>query len=84
MTLRKDPKMHRPLIIVQFCDDTKKYPQNLLTPKMLILLKTLKNIEFKILKPPINDPSLRMYENIRVPPPPLGPSLPHFIENAIP
>ena len=42
--------MHRPL--VQFCDDPKKYPQNLLTPKILILLKTLKNIEIKILNPP--------------------------------
>ena len=36
-------------------------------PKKNIFLKTLKNIEIQK-----NGPSLRMYENIRVPPPPPG------------
>ena len=45
-----------------------KYPQNLHTQKVFIFLKTPKNIEIQNFKPPKNDPSLRMYENIRVPP----------------
>ena len=62
----------------QFCDDPppppppkkKKYPQNLHAPKIFIFLKTLKNIEIQNFEPPKNYPSLRMYENIRVPPTP--------------
>ena len=38
--------------------------------KILIFLKTPKNIEIQNFEPQKNDPSLRMYENIRVPPPP--------------
>ena len=50
----------------------KKYPQNFIPPKIFIFLKTPKSIEkIKILNLK-NDPSLRMYENIRVPPPPPG------------
>ena len=45
----------------------KKYPQNLYTPKNIYFSENPKNIlKFKILNPK-NDPSLRMYENIRVP-----------------
>ena len=46
----------------------KKYPQILYTPKIIFFLKTPKNIENQNFEPPKNDPSLRMYENIRVPP----------------
>ena len=48
---------------------TKKYPQNLHTQNFFIFLKTPKNIEIQNFDPK-NDPSLRMYENIRIPPPP--------------
>ena len=37
-------------------------------PKKYSFLKTLKNIEIQNLEPQKIDPSLRMYENIRVPP----------------
>ena len=55
-----------------FCDDPKKYPQNLHTPKNIYFSdpppppqnKEIQNFESK------NDLSLRMYENIRIPPPP--------------
>ena len=63
--------MHRnfPQNIVQFCDDPPppKYPHDLHTPKIFIFLKTPKILKFKFLNPK-NDPSLRMYGNIRVPP----------------
>ena len=57
----------------------KKYPQILHTPQKNFfwppppLKKKKKNIEIQILNPKI-DPSLRtcMFENIRVPPPPIG------------
>ena len=53
-----------------------KYPQNLHTPKnTIIFLKTRKKLKFKILNTK-NDHSLRMYENIRVPPPPPPPAPP--------
>ena len=56
------------LKLAQFCDDPKKYPQNLHTPpKKSIFLKTQKNIEIQNFEPK-NGPSLRMCENIRVPP----------------
>ena len=62
------------LKLAQFCDDQKKYPQNLHTPqKIFIFLKTPKNIEIQNFEPPKNRPSLHMCENIRVhPPPPPG------------
>ena len=48
----------------------RKYPQNLHTPqKILIFLKTPKNIEIQNFEPQKNEPSLRLCENIRVPPP---------------
>ena len=48
----------------------KKYPQNFHTPpKKTFFLKTPKNIEIQNFEPQKNDPSLRMHENIRVPPP---------------
>ena len=40
------------------------------TPKNIHFLKTPQNIEIQKFEPQKNDPSLRMYENIRVPPPP--------------
>ena len=64
------------LKLAQFCDDpppkkkisTKSsYPQ-----KIFIILKTPKNIEIQNFEPKKNSPSLRMCENIRVPPPPPG------------
>ena len=62
------------LKLAQFCDDPQKistkssYPQ-----KILIFLKTPKNIEIQNFEPKKNAPSLRMCENIRVPPPPPPP-----------
>ena len=57
---------------------TQKYPQSLHTPKHIHFSENPKNIEFQNFEPPKNDPSLRtyMYENIRVPPFPLGVSAP--------
>ena len=46
----------------------KEYPQNLHTPKIIdCFLKTPKNIEIQNVEPKRNDPSLRIYENIRAP-----------------
>ena len=46
-----------------------KYPQNLHTPKKyLFFWKPKKNIEIQNFEPPKNYPSLRTYEDIRVPP----------------
>ena len=40
------------LKLAQFCDDPKKYPQNLHTPqKIFIFLKTQKNIEIQNFEP---------------------------------
>ena len=71
MTLRKDHKMLRKTPkIVQFCDDSQKYQQNIHTPKIFFFfLKPPKNIDIQTFEPPKNCPSLRIYENIRVPPP---------------
>ena len=68
LTLKKDPKMQRnePIKLAQFCDDPHK---NLHTPKKLFFWKPQKIMKFRILNPPKNSPSLRMRENIRVPPP---------------
>ena len=61
------------LKLAQFCDDPQKlsikssYPQ-----KIFIFLKKTKNIEIQNFEPKKNSPSLRICENIRVPPPPLG------------
>ena len=62
------------LKLAQFCDDPKKYPQNLHTAKKYIhFFKTPQKIlKFRISNPK-NGPSLRKCVNIRVPPPPLGP-----------
>ena len=46
----------------------KKYPQNLHTLKNIHFYENQKNIEIQNFEPPKNDPSLRMFENIRVPP----------------
>ena len=75
LTLRKDPKMHRNDPYVQFCDDPKKVSSKSSTPlpptqKKNHFLKTPKNIEIQNFEPPKNDPSLRLYEHVRVPPPP--------------
>ena len=57
------------LKLAQFCDDPQKistkssYPQ-----KILIFLKNPKNIEIHSFEPQKNSPSVRMCENIRVPP----------------
>ena len=69
LDLKKDPKMHRndpqtsPILWWP-----KKYPQNLHTPKNIHISENPKeywNSEFWTQK---NGPSLRMWENIRVPP----------------
>ena len=52
-----------------FCDDPKRYPQNLHTQKLYIFLKTLKGIEIQNFEHQ-NGASPRMNENIIVPPPP--------------
>ena len=52
----------------------KTYPQNIHTPTQIHFTEKPKNIEIQNFEPPKNGPSLRMYENIRVPPP----SLLHF------
>ena len=45
----------------------KKYPQNIHT--QFFFLKTPQNIDMQNFEPQKNDLSLRVYENIRVPPP---------------
>ena len=53
--------------------DPQNYPQNLHTQKNIIFVKTLKNIEIQNFDPPPKKKrslSLRMYENIKVPPTP--------------
>ena len=47
-----------------------KYPQNLHTPKNIHFSDSPKNIEIQNFEPQKNDPSLCLYEIIRVPPPP--------------
>ena len=50
MTFKKDPKMHRNDL--QFCDDPKKYPQNLHNPKNIQFSETTpKNIEIQNFEP---------------------------------
>ena len=66
------------LKLAQFCDDPppsppppatkKKYPQNLHTPKNIHFSENPPKIEIQNLDQK-NGPSLRMCENIRVPPP---------------
>ena len=72
LTLKKTLKcLEMTLKLAQFCDDPKKYPQNLHTPKNIHFSGNPKKIlKFRILNPPKNSPSLRMCESIRVPPPP--------------
>ena len=63
------------LKLAQFCDDPKKIStKSSYPPKIFIFLETQKNIEIQNFEPPQNSPSLRMCENIRVPPPPSGSS----------
>ena len=75
LTLKNDPKIHKKwqLNIVKFCDDPKNIHKIFLPPKIYFFSeKTQIILKCKILThPPKNDPSLRMYENIRVPPTPL-------------
>ena len=62
------------LKLAQFCDDPKKISTKSSYPnKIFIFLKTQKNIEIQNFEPQKNGPSLRMCENIRVPPPPPPP-----------
>ena len=57
------------LKLAQSCDDPKKISEKSSYPqKKFIFLKTQKNIEIQNFKPQKNGPSLRMWENIRVPP----------------
>ena len=60
------------LKLAQFCDDPKKSIHKIFIPpkKIHFFLKTPKNIEIQNFEPTKNSPSLRMCENIRVPPPP--------------
>ena len=58
------------LKLAQFCDDPKKISTKSSYPKKIfIFLKTPKNIEIQNFEPKKNGPSLRICENIRVPPP---------------
>ena len=74
LTLKKTLKcIEMTLKLAKFCDDPKKYPQNLHTPKKYLLFwkpKKYWNSEFW---PPKDSPSRRMFENIRVHPPPPPP-----------
>ena len=45
-----------------------KYPKNLHTPKIVIFLKTPKNIEIQIFEPPKMTRAYVCVKNIRVPP----------------
>ena len=56
------------LKLAQFCDDPKNINKILIPQKIFIFLKTQKNIEIQNFEPKKNGPSLRMCENIRVPP----------------
>ena len=52
LSLRKDPKMLRnDPCIAQFCDNPRKYPQNLHTQKNIHFLKTPKNIRIQNFEP---------------------------------
>ena len=58
----------------------KKYPQNLHTPqKYYFSVNPQEILKFKILNQK-NGPSLRMYQNIRYPPPPLGILIPDRLQ----
>ena len=48
------------LKLAQFCDDPKKYPQNLHAPKNIHFSENPKNIEIQNFEPQKNGPSLRM------------------------
>ena len=71
---KKDPKLHRnDLKLAQFCDDPQKIHKIFIPPKNIHFSENpIKywNSEFWTQK---NGPSLRMCENIRVPPPPPPP-----------
>ena len=63
------------LKLAQLCDDpTKISTKSSYLKKIFIFLKTKKNIEIQNFDPQKNSLSLRMCENIRVPPPPPPPS----------
>ena len=59
-----------PFSIVQFCDDPKKISTKSSYPKNIHFSENPKIIEIQNFELQKNDPSLRMYENIRVPYPP--------------
>ena len=70
MTLKKTLNcIEMTLKLAQFCDDPKKISTKSSYPKKIfIFLKTQKNIEIQNFEPQKNGPSLRICENIRVPP----------------
>ena len=55
LTLKKTLKcIEMTLKLAQFCDDPKKYPQNLQTPKKYSFFwKPQKLLKFRILNPPV-------------------------------
>ena len=57
----------------QICDDPKNIHKIFIPQKIFIFLKTPQKIETQNFEPQKNDRSLRIYENIRVPPPPPPP-----------
>ena len=62
------------LKLAQFCDDPKKYPQNLHTPKKIfIFLETPKNIEIQNFEPKKMG---RAYVSVKISEYPPGPYLP--------
>ena len=64
------------LKLAQFCDDPQKIStKSSYAQKIFIFLKTQKNIEIQNFEPKKNGPSLRMCENIRVPPLGSGPGI---------
>ena len=59
------------LKLAQLCDDPKKYPQNLNTPKnIFIFLKTQKNIEIQNFEPKKMDRAYVCVKISEYPPPP--------------
>ena len=59
----------------------KNIHKSFISPKNIHFSENSKNIEILNFEPPKNDPSLRMYENIRVAPPPPGRGTSSMCEN---
>ena len=61
------------LKLAQFCDDHQKISTKSSYPPNINISENPQNIEIQNFEPPKKGPSLRLCENIRVPPPPPPP-----------